>query len=97
MGTFDSTVQITNVGDQMKLTKLLECCTGDALRLIDHCRVMTPAEGYKEARSLLKERFGNDSKNVSWIRHISDGPLLNLGIPKACSALQMMFRHACRL
>ncbi len=84
VGTFDSTVQITNVGDQMKLTKLLECCTGDALRVIDHCRVMPPVEGYKEARSLLKERFGNDGKiTASWIRHISDGPPVKSGDSKA--------------
>ena len=84
VGTFDSTVQITNVGDQMKLTKLLECCTGDALRLIDHCRVMSPSEGYKEARSLLKERFGNNNRiTVSWIRHISDGPPIKPGDSKS--------------
>ncbi len=83
VGTFDSTVQITNVGDQMKLTKLLECCT-DALRLIDNCRVKAPAQGYKEARSLLKKRFGTDGKiTAAWIRYISDGPPIKPGDSKA--------------
>ena len=56
---FDETVGKTSIDGQSKLTRLLQYTTGQARAAIDCCALIGGTEGYKEARRVLQERFGN--------------------------------------
>ncbi len=71
MKTFDNAVDATSLSDCAKLTRLGKYCTGRPHKAIESCMSMEPSVGYKEARNLLKERFG-DKYNItkSWLDKI---------------------------
>ena len=46
--------------DRCQLTQLFSACSGKARKLIECCIAMAPTKGYKRARELLEERFGNE-------------------------------------
>ena len=72
---FDSCVDKTDVEDSDRLNRLFEYCTGKALKVIQPCALMAPSEGYKKARYLLKQRFGNDFViSKACISKITEGP-----------------------
>ncbi|KAK4329183.1 hypothetical protein Pmani_000412 [Petrolisthes manimaculis] len=75
--TFDNCVGCTSADSAYKLNRLLQYCTGKALKVIECCAMMKPDEGYHKARQLLKERFGNDYQiSEAWIKKIVDRPVL---------------------
>ncbi len=77
MQSFDHMVGNTSVSHAAKLNRLLQCCTGKAFKVIECCAMMDPVTGYAKARSLLKQRFGNDFRiSESWIQKIVDGPAI---------------------
>nr|CAH8838266.1 unnamed protein product [Trichobilharzia regenti] len=49
------------LSDELKLMYLMRYCTGDAARAIQCCKFMKPKEGYDEAMSILRQRFGRPS------------------------------------
>nr|CAH8831713.1 unnamed protein product [Trichobilharzia regenti] len=49
------------LSDELKLMYLMRYCTGDAARAIQCCKFMKPKEGYDEALSILRQRFGRPS------------------------------------
>nr|CAH8869012.1 unnamed protein product [Trichobilharzia regenti] len=49
------------LNDELKLMYLMRYCTGDASRAIQCCKFMKPKEGYDEAMSILRQRFGRPS------------------------------------
>nr|CAH8848614.1 unnamed protein product [Trichobilharzia regenti] len=49
------------LNDELKLMYLTRYCTGDASRAIQCCKLMPPNEGYAEAMSILRQRFGRPS------------------------------------
>nr|CAH8827961.1 unnamed protein product [Trichobilharzia regenti] len=49
------------LSDELKLMYLVRYCTGDAARAIQCCKFMKPKEGYYEAMSILRQRFGRPS------------------------------------
>jgi len=59
--TFTSTVEGT-VWENRRLLYLLQYCEGNAKKLIEHCALLDPKEGYKKAKEILFENFGR--KNV---------------------------------
>ena len=56
--------------DQLKLTLLLDQCTGDAFELIEECVMLKPEQGYRTAIEKLEKRFG---KNHLIARSYIDG------------------------
>ncbi|KAJ8048397.1 hypothetical protein HOLleu_00690 [Holothuria leucospilota] len=60
MRTFENSVAKSSLSDGAKLTRLLQYCKGLAGRVIQHCTVMDPKDGYCNTISLLKERFGSN-------------------------------------
>ena len=61
------------MNDGAKLTRLLYYCTGPAKNVIQCCSVMKPTEGYKRARQLLKDRFGDEYVIAeAWVGKISE-------------------------
>ena len=74
---FDTAVGQTSVGAQAKLTRLVQCCEGRALKAISACNLMSPEEGYFRALQILYERFGNCLHvKDAWSKQITEGPSL---------------------
>lgn len=59
MAIFDETVDNAPISGQAKLTRLLGFTSGKARSSIDHCSLIGGVNGYKEARTILRERFGD--------------------------------------
>lgn len=69
--SFENTVGQSHIDDNSKLTRLLQYCTGSARKVIQCTAVMHTDEGYKKARQLLKERFGNEYEICNaWVQKI---------------------------
>ena len=88
MNAFDSCVDKTRVDDGAKLSRLLQSCKGKAAEVLKPCHEMKPEIGYKRARQLLKERFGNEWRiSQAWIKKISIGGMLKPNSPEALQDL----------
>ena len=86
MNSFNTNVDSMNVNDSYKLNRLLELCEGKARTVISSCMLGPPAEGYKTARKLLRERFGDDYViSESWIAKICNGPPVKTN---SCDSIQ---------
>ena len=73
MRSFENSVDSTNREDSAKLVRLIQYCAGKAKKVIQ-CSVMQPNEGYKRAKELLKERFGNDyTISETWVNKVTEG------------------------
>ena len=57
--SFELNVQDTGIDDTYKLTRLLQYTTGAANEAINGCILIGGPAGYSQAKSILKERFGN--------------------------------------
>ena len=57
---FDECVDKVTDNVQTKLTRLFQFTTGDAKEAIRSCVIVGGENGYLQARSILKKRFGND-------------------------------------
>ena len=80
IATFDDNIDSKNIGDQRKLTRLLYYCKGSAKTSIKNTALIGGAEGYSQARQILRERFGNKhlvSRNI--ISSLKRGDLVNTG------------------
>ena len=72
--SFENSVDKTSVEDSIKLTRLLHFCTGDAHKLLHACLVMEPSEGYRKAKQMLKDRFGNPYRIAdAWMQRVTQG------------------------
>ncbi|XP_046561900.1 uncharacterized protein LOC124270882 [Haliotis rubra] len=78
--SFDNSIGSTSISDTAKLTRLLQYCSGKALSVIECCAVMNQDYGYKEARRILQERFGNQFViSRAWIQRVTERPVLRNG------------------
>jgi len=78
--SFEVNVAESSVSSGAKLNRLLNYCTGKALGVIECCAVMDPDDGYREALSLLKSRFGSQHViSNAWVKKITEGPWLRPG------------------
>ncbi len=82
---FDNSIDKRLNDDTSKLLRLIQYCTGEALTLVQDCAVLEPHDGYKTARSRLRERFGDPVIIAqAWCAHVTnqnaikphDGPAL---------------------
>jgi len=60
MATFEEVVGKVDCDAKTKLTRLLQYTKGDAKEAIRTCILLDGEEGYKQAKDILKKRFGND-------------------------------------
>ena len=75
LNVFDSCIHAANISDAAKLNRLFEVCKEKPLRLIKACALMPPDQGYKQARKMLIERFGDDYEiTEAHIKKIVAGP-----------------------
>ena len=71
---FDERVDKVSTDSDAKLTRLLQCTEGDAKRAITFCKSIPGGDAYKEARMILKNRFGNDHRiSDRIIRNLKNG------------------------
>ena len=72
--TFENSVEKDTVDSCAKLARLLQYTTGKALKVIQSCAIMNPDDGYRRAKELLRERFGNPyTITETWIGHVTNG------------------------
>ena len=77
---FENNVEKDTLDASRRLQLLIQFCTGKAKRLIENCILLEPEEGYRTAKRLLAERFGDKYKvTKAWICKISDGPAVKPG------------------
>ncbi len=56
---------------------MIQYCVGRARKVIENCVLLSPLQGYQEAKRLLAERFGNVFKVTnSWINKVTSGPVI---------------------
>ena len=73
----------------LKLTYLLQHCTGDAKYLIDDCAMLDPFIGFGTAMERLQERFGQGHVIArSYIEGVTNGPMIKLNDVAALMKLQ---------
>ena len=85
--SFDSCFHNSNINDSAKLNRLFELCKDKAFRLIKPCALMPPSDGYRRARELLTERFGDDYEiTETYIKRITSGPAIKGTNTKALSS-----------
>ncbi|XP_041455129.1 uncharacterized protein LOC121407938 [Lytechinus variegatus] len=85
---FENSVDKTAVDDSAKLTRLFHFCTGEAHKLLQACMVMDPTVGYKKAKQMLKERFGNPYKIAdAWIQRVTQATKIEPNNKKALQDL----------
>ena len=71
---FENSVGRFDIDEHAKLTRLLQYCKGKAYRVIESCAA-TETGGYRWAKDLLKERFGDRyAISASWIGRITSVP-----------------------
>ncbi len=88
MKSFESNVEKDTTDASRRLQLLIQYCTGKAKGVVENCILMNPEEGYKEAKRLLAERFGNKYKvTSSWINKISSGPVIRANDREALLSL----------
>lgn len=57
---FDERVDRVTTDGRVKLSRLQGACIGDAKKAIRCCSLIEGEEGYREARNILKKRFGSE-------------------------------------
>ena len=85
MASFRNNVEARLDGDdQLKLTLLLDQCTGEAFELIEECVMLKPDEGYRTAIEKLERRFGKSHLIArSYIDGVKKGESINPNDVKA--------------
>ena len=78
--SFETNVEKDTSDFSRQLQLLVQFCTGKATKVVENCILLEPEEGYKKAKKLLAERFGDRFKVTnSWITKVSHGPKLKSG------------------
>jgi len=80
MRSFDNFIgNVPGINAAAKLSRLQQYCTG---KVIDCCSIMEPEVGYRRARELLKDRFGNEYRiSEGWIDKMISGAIIKSGDP----------------
>ena len=72
MRRFEEDVEKIMRSEAGKLNRLAQYCTGEAGEIIESCLLMDPTEGYKRARAILEEQFGNKFEIAqAWINKVT--------------------------
>ena len=60
--SFQNLIETITSSDSARLFYLVQYTSGEVQDLVRSCLSMKPEEGYKEARRLLKEKYGQNYK-----------------------------------
>ncbi|XP_077968353.1 uncharacterized protein LOC120334750 [Styela clava] len=79
--------------DNVRLSYLLQLCQGQAKNAIDHCSMMEPSRGYREAMRELKNEYGKDHViSRTCLDRLKRGPKLNFDDAKGMQAYARLMR-----
>ncbi|XP_077973279.1 uncharacterized protein LOC120341575 [Styela clava] len=79
--------------DNVRLSYLLQLCQGEAKNAIDHCSMMEPSRGYREAMRELKNEYGKDRViSRTCLDRLKRGPKLNFDDAKGMQAYARLMR-----
>ena len=100
IAVFDEVVDSKIDDDQVKLTRLLQYTSGQAKTAIKNCALVGGETGYKQAREILRSRFGNahlvsqsiisDLKNGKYVTKAQDLQQLSDDLCMALTALEKL-------
>ena len=77
MRAFEENVEKVVTDSSSRLTRLVKYCTGKAGTLVKGCLIMHPQQGYKRAKTLLCERFGNPfTISQAWVDKVTSEPTI---------------------
>ena len=74
---FESIIESKTLSERDRLYYLVQYTTGEVQELVRSCLAMAEEEGYKEARRLVKERYGQGYRIASaYIERLTKGPAI---------------------
>ena len=74
---FELNVEFSITDDNVRLSYLIQYCTGKAKEAIENCVILPGPEGYKAAREILRKNFGQRHVIIrSFIDKVVKGPQL---------------------
>lgn len=80
-----------------RLAYLITYCDGSARKLIEHCTILDPEEGYEEAWKILKRCFGEPHVIAQkFVASLTDGPVIHADDDTELQTLAE-FMRACNL
>jgi hypothetical protein len=93
ISSFDTNIAGKIFDPQLKLSYLIQQCSGTARECIEDCVVMNPDRGYEHARNILKARFGKPHIIANaYISELVDGPQVrnsdNVGLQKVADQMR---------
>ena len=81
---FESLIESRTISSSARLYYLVQFTKGDVQDLMKSCLVMEPDAGYREARTLLKKKYGQDYKiATAYIDQVTKGAPISqtIGLP----------------
>ena len=74
---FENIIEVNTTSSSQRLYYLVQYTKGDVQELMRSCQAMNPDEGYREARQLLKKRFGQNYRiATAYVEKITKGPVI---------------------
>ena len=74
---FENLIETKTDSSNARLYYLVQYTAGDVQELVRSCLTMSPEEGYREARRLLKEKYGQNYKiAAAYVDRLTKGPPL---------------------
>ena len=72
---FENLIARKTTSESTRLYYLVQYTTGEVRELVKSCLTMNPEEGYRKARSLLKQRYGEGSRiATAYVDRLTRGP-----------------------
>ena len=72
---FQNVIESKTTSDSARLYYLVQYTSGEVQELVSSCLSMKPGEGYQEARSLLKKRYGQSYRiATAYVNKLTKGP-----------------------
>ena len=72
---FQNVIESKTTSDSARLYYLVQYTSGEVQELVSSCLSMKPEEGYQEARSLLKKRYGQSYRiATAYVGKLTNGP-----------------------
>ena len=72
---FENLIERKTTSESARLYYLVQYTTGEVRELVKSCLTMNPEEGYREARSLLKQRYGQGYRiATAYVDRLTRGP-----------------------
>ena len=70
---FENLIESRTTSNSARLYYLVQYTSGEVRELMRSCLAMKPEDGYQEARTLLKDRYGQ-SYRIAYVERLTNGP-----------------------